>query len=83
MAIKIHKYFVWNHEPAVLLDNHNKTYSGYYWKGWKWHEANAIQVGDFFGKYDDPDENQELSKEEFIQRFGRVRLMLLGITHYS
>jgi len=74
----IYKYFVWNDLPAVLVENFNKTYTGYYWERWKWHEANAIQVGDFYGKYDDFGGNQELSKEEFINRFGRIRLWLLN-----
>ena len=53
-----------------LVENFDETYQGYYWQGWKWHEANAMQVGEFVG-------NQELSNEEFIKKFGRIKLWLL------
>lgn len=66
----IHKYFAWNDKPAILVENFDETYQGYYWQGWKWHEANAMQVGEFVG-------NQELSNEEFIKKFGRIKLWLL------
>ena len=66
----IHKYFVWNDKPAILVENFDESYQGYYWHGWKWHEANAMQVEEFVV-------NQELSNQEFIKKFGRIKLWLL------
>ena len=82
MAIKISSYHTWCDEPAVIVDNGDKTHTGYYWRGWRWQKANAIEAGYFWGKYDDMDDRQ-IPKEEFIERFGKIRLMLLGITHYN
>jgi hypothetical protein len=70
MYKNIYKYFAWYDKPAVLVENFNESYQGYYWEGWKWHEANTTQVDDFVV-------NKELSNEEFIKKFGRIRLWLL------
>jgi len=70
---KIHRYVSWYDEPAVIINNGNKTYTGYYWRDWKWHTANAHQVGSFYGTDLDFDANgHELTEEEFISKFGDV-----------
>ena len=68
---KIQSYHTWCDEPAVIINNGNKTVTGYYMKDWKWHTANAVEVGFFYGKYDDMDD-REIPEEEFMSKFGDV-----------
>lgn len=70
---KIHKYISWYDAPAVIINNGDETVSGYYWRDLKWNTANVHQIGSFHGTDMDFNANgHELTKDEFISKFGDV-----------
>lgn len=69
--LNISKYFDYLGLPAVLVQTDRKTYLGFYHEGDFWHSADAVVIGEFFGKYDEG-ESKEISQAEFTKKFGNV-----------
>ena len=67
------RYFSWYDQPAIIVPTKKGFVGGYYYRDNEWKSANIHQVASFFGTdLDFSADGHELSKEEFLSKFGSV-----------